>query len=36
MIALQKFLEEHPDMAEKPYGDAMAASLSRAYPCQTH
>jgi len=23
-----------PDMAEKPYGDAMAASLSLAFPCQ--
>ncbi len=36
MIAFEKFLEENPDMAEKPYGDAMAASLSRAYPCQTN
>ena len=36
MTALRNFLEEHPDMAERPYGDAMAASLSRAYPCQTH
>ena len=36
MIAFEKFLEENPDMAEKPYGAAMAASLSRAFPCQTH
>ena len=34
MIAFEKFLEDNPDMAEKPYGDAMAASLSRAFPCQ--
>ena len=34
MTALQKFLEEHPDMAERPYGDAMAASLGVAYPCR--
>ena len=36
MIAFEKFLDENPDMGEKPYGDAMAASLSRAYPCQTN
>jgi Rap1a immunity proteins len=36
MPAFEKFLEENPDMAERPYGDAMAASLSRAYPCQTN
>ena len=36
MTALQKFLEEHPDMAERPYDDAMAASLSLAYPCRTN
>ena len=36
MIAFEKFLEENPDMAERPYGDAMAASLSRAFPCQTN
>jgi len=35
MIALEKFVETNPDMAERPYGDAMAASLSRAFPCQT-
>ncbi|HKN28988.1 MAG TPA: hypothetical protein VJY34_14310 [Roseiarcus sp.] len=31
MIAFEKFLGENPDLAEKPYGDAMAASLSRAF-----
>ena len=36
MIAFEKFLEENPDMGEKPYGDAMAAALSRGFPCQTH
>jgi hypothetical protein len=35
MIALEQFLASNPDLAEKPYGDAMAASLSRAFPCQT-
>ena len=28
MIGFEKFLEDNPDMAEKPYGDAMAALLS--------
>ena len=28
MSAFAHFLEENPDMAERPYGDAMAASLS--------
>jgi hypothetical protein len=35
MSALEQFLVSNPDMAEKSYGDAMAASLSRAFPCQT-
>jgi hypothetical protein len=34
MIAFERFLADHLDMAERPYGDAMAASLSRAFPCQ--
>ena len=29
-----QFLVSNPDMAEKSYGDAMAASLSQAFPCQ--
>jgi Rap1a immunity proteins len=33
--AFMGFLADHPEMAEKPYGDAMAASLSQAFPCQT-
>ena len=35
MIVFEKFLEENPDMAERPYGDAMAASFGRAFPCQS-
>ena len=27
MSALEQFLGDNPDMAEKPYGDAMAATL---------
>jgi Rap1a immunity proteins len=35
MVALDQFLARNPDLAEKPYGDAMAVSLSRTFPCQT-
>ena len=35
MTALERFIEDNPDMAEKPYGDAMAATLSRAFPCRS-
>jgi hypothetical protein len=34
MTNLDQFLVSNPDMAEKSYGDAMAASLSRAFPCE--
>jgi len=34
MSAFEQLLGDNPDMAERPYGDAMAASLSRAFPCQ--
>jgi len=34
MSAFEQFLNDNPDMAEKPYGDAMATSLGRAFPCQ--
>jgi Ssp1 endopeptidase immunity protein Rap1a len=34
MTTLEHFLEDNPNMAEKPYSDAMAASLSRAFPCR--
>src|SRR5271157_3694150 len=33
MRAVEKYVEDNPDVAERPYGDAMAASLSRAFPC---
>jgi hypothetical protein len=35
MAALDQFLASNPDMTEKSYGDAMAASLRQAFPCQT-
>ena len=28
MRTLEQFLKDNPDMAEKPYGDAMAASVT--------
>ncbi len=34
MIDFEKFLQDHPDMGEKPYGDALVASLSPAFPCR--
>ena len=34
MTTLDQFLRSNPDMAEKSYGDAMAASLSRTFPCR--
>ncbi len=34
MISFEQFLNDNPDMAERPYGDAMAATLSRTFPCQ--
>jgi hypothetical protein len=33
MTTLDQFLASNPDLVEKSYGDAMAASLSRAFPC---
>jgi hypothetical protein len=34
MTTLDEFLASNPDLAEKSYGDAMAMSLTRAFPCQ--
>jgi len=34
MLSFEQFLNDNPDMADKPYGDAMAATLVRAFPCQ--
>jgi hypothetical protein len=33
MSAFERFLADHPDMAERPYGDALASSLSQEFPC---
>jgi hypothetical protein len=33
MTAFEGFLRDHPQMAGEPYGAAMAATLSRAFPC---
>jgi len=33
MTTLDQFLASHADLAEKSYGDAMAKSLSGAFPC---
>jgi hypothetical protein len=34
MTALDQFLASNPNFADKTYGDALAMSLSRAFPCQ--
>ena len=33
LSALARFLADHPDMADKPYGEALGASLSQQFPC---
>jgi Rap1a immunity proteins len=33
MSAFAGFVGDHPQMASEPYGTAMAATLSRAFPC---
>jgi len=33
MIALERFLSDNPDAADKTYGFALSASLTRAFPC---
>jgi hypothetical protein len=33
MSAFERFVDDNPDLADQPYGIAMAASLSRAFPC---
>ena len=35
MSAFERFLADHPDMAERPYGEALAASLTQEFPCST-
>ena len=34
MSAFERFVADTPDMADKPYGVAMAESLRSAFPCQ--
>ncbi len=33
MSVLESFIADNPDAADKPYGFALSASLSRAFPC---
>ena len=33
MTAFEGFVTDYPQMAGSPYGAAMAATLSRAFPC---
>jgi Rap1a immunity proteins len=33
MSAFEQFLRDNPNMADKPYGAAMAGTLSKAFPC---
>ena len=33
MSVLETFVADNPDAADKPYGFALSASLSRAFPC---
>jgi hypothetical protein len=34
MSALERFVADNPDLADEPYGLAMAASLRDTFPCQ--
>ena len=33
MGAFETFVSDHPSLAEQPYGEAMAATLRTAFPC---
>jgi hypothetical protein len=33
MSALERFVDDNPDLADKPYGVALAASLRETFPC---
>jgi hypothetical protein len=35
MSALERFVDDNPDLADEPYGVAMAASLHHAFPCRS-
>ena len=30
----ERFLADHPEKADRPYGEALAASLAQEYPCK--
>jgi hypothetical protein len=34
MSALERFVDNNPDLTDKPYGFALAASLQDAFPCR--
>jgi len=34
MSALERFVDHNPDVADEPYGVAMAASLRDTFPCR--
>jgi hypothetical protein len=36
MAAFVQFIADAQDMADKPYGVALAQALSRAFPCQPY
>jgi hypothetical protein len=36
MSAFEEFLRDNPKMADEPYGAAMAATLSKSFPCSAH
>jgi len=33
MSALEEFLKDNPTVADRPYGEAMAVTLKKAFPC---
>jgi hypothetical protein len=33
MAAVEECLKDNPNMADQPYGAAMAGTLSKAFPC---
>jgi hypothetical protein len=33
MSAFEAFVGDHPGLAERPYGEAMAATLRTTFPC---
>ncbi len=35
LSALEQFLADHPEKADGPYGEALAASLAQEFPCSS-